>query len=158
MHSIDSAHGLDFFRIAAHALYNDIVSHTIKVFEANPGVASFWYIEKTDEAAIKQAAKQVDVSIDEIKKLSQGFKHIRDKTHFHIDKDAVLDPGKVWSAADITGDNLGLLLESAFKLLSYLYKEKTGTNIELPDYDGADAAEIIRCYAHNNPDSNIVIS
>ena len=157
MHSVDSAHGLDFFRIAAHALYNDIISHTIKVFEANSGVASFWYIEKTDKAAIMRAAKQVDVSIDEIERLSQGFKHIRDKTHFHIDKDAVLDPSKVWAAADMIGDDLGFLLESTFRLLSLLYKEKTGTNIELPDYDGSDAGEMIRCYAKSNPNSNIVI-
>ena len=157
LHSIDSAHGLDFFRLAAHALYNDIISHTVKVFEDSSDVASFWYIVKTNEAAIKIALKTTNASLDKIEELSKVFKHIRDKVHFHIDKEAILNPSEVWVTADITGDELGFLLETSFNILSALNKELTGELIELPDYDGKDAAEIIRCYAKHNPNSNIAI-
>ena len=157
VHSIDSVHGLDFFRLAAHALYNDIISHTVRVFEEGAGVASFWYIVKSDEAAIKRTLKATNSSLEKIEELSKAFKHIRDKVHFHIDKEAILDPSKVWVTADITGDELGFILESSFNILSSLNYELTGEIIELPDYDGMDAAEIIRCYAENNPNSNIVI-
>ena len=62
IHSIDSAHGLDFFRVATHALYNDIITHTVKVFEDNLNAASFWYIVRTNEAAINKIIKPKNIS------------------------------------------------------------------------------------------------
>jgi hypothetical protein len=157
LYSIDSAHGLDFFRIAAHALYNDLVSHALRVFDRNGQSASFWYVVRTDEAIAKRAARRHGVSLDEIERLSEQFKHIRDKTHFHIDRDAVMDPSKVWSTAGLTGDELGYVLESAWKVLAGIWHELRGESFEIPEYDGSDVGKIIRAYSKAHPDAHIVV-
>lgn len=157
LHSADSAHGLDFFRLAAHALYNDIISHALKVFERGSQSASFWYIVKTNETLAKQVAKEVDVSLDEIRRLSERLKLLRDKTHFHIDRDAIMDSTKVWAAAGITGDQVGYVLEGAWKILAGIAREVFDESYEIPDYDGSDAEKIIRAYQAAHPDAPIVL-
>lgn len=157
LHATDSAHGLDFFRVAAHALYNDLISHTLKVLDRNPQSASFWYIVQADEAIAKRAARRYGVSLDEIERLSEPFKHIRDKTHFHIDRDAVLKPSEVWVRAGLTGDELGYVLESAWKVLAGIWQELRNESFEIPEYDGSDVGKIIRAYKAAYPDAHIVV-
>jgi len=157
LYAADSAHGLDFFRLAAHALYNDMISHMLKVFERGSQAASFWYVVQTNEALAKRVAKENDVSLEEIRSLSEPFKLLRDKTHFHIDRDAIMEPTKVWAAAGITGEQVGYVLEGAWKILAGIAREVCGESYELPDYDGNDAEEIIRAYKAAHPDVPILI-
>lgn len=157
MHGANSEHSLDFFQIAAVALYNDTISHTIKVFEVGPKSASFWYIVRLNRKLAEESAKQHSISLKEMESLSKGFKHIRDKTHFHIDRHFAMDPKKVWQAAGISGNDLGYMLESAYTILCTINEKITGERTELPDYDGSDAAEIIRSYKKCHPEVLIVI-
>ena len=106
LHKAESSHGLDFFRICDHALYNDYISHAIRLFERSDQAASFWYVLKSNEAAARAAAVSRSVSIPEIDALTERLKGIRDKTHFHINREAVVKPSEVWSEAAITGDEL----------------------------------------------------
>ena len=157
LRDVKSFHAWDYFRITGYALFNDMVSHTIKVFEDNSNSTSFWYLEKSDKAAMDRAARATGVQIKDIKDLCAGLEHIRNKTHFHIDKDAVLNSQKVWKDADVQDDDLGTLLESAASILIRLYKEKTGIEYDVPEYDGTDVREIIKSYVKNNPDVGILI-
>ena len=152
----ESAPTFDFFSIAFIALYNDMVAHTIKVFEYSDDSASFWYIEKSNEAAINKAARSVGVKISDIRNLSAGFEHIRNKTHFHIDKDGVMNPKMVWKDAGVQGDDLGHLLESAASILIHLYEERMGKDYEVSDYDGTDVEGIIRSYFKDKPDGDVL--
>lgn len=157
LHAVDAAHGLDFFRISAHALYNDLLSHTLKVLDHNSQSATFWYVARAEEARVKAIAKREGISMEEIERLSAPFKDIRDKTHFHIDRDAVMDPAKVWAQAGLTDDELGYVLESVWKLLSGVAREVLGANYEVPEYDGTDVSKIIHAYKAVHPDAPIAI-
>lgn len=157
LHSANSAHGLDFFMIASHALFNDIVAHAILVFDQNSQSASFWYVCRCDEALMNKFAKQRGIPLDRLSGLSKRFKIIRDRTHFHIDKQGVLNPSDVWFEARITGNELGWALESAYDLLADIQESLTGTRPAVADYDGSDAAAIIRAYNTQHPDAEITV-
>ena len=157
LHEVKSAHGLDFFRISAIALFNDLVSHTIKVFEVSKQVAGFWYLERVNEKAFADAAADLNIDVNRIRRFAKRFRTIRNKTHFHIDKMDVLDPRKVWRRAGITGDELGCILEDGYHLLNRVYETRTGKTKSIPDYRGEDIAMIIRAYAKAHPDTAIFV-
>lgn len=157
LHAAESAHGLDFFRVASHALNNDIISHVLRVLDHGAQSSSFWYIVRTNEGLAKTIACENDVSLDEIERLSASFKHIRDKTHFHIDRDAVTNPAQVWADADIIGDELGYVLEGAWKVLAGIASQFLNETYELANYDGSDVKDIIYSYKKMYPEVPIVI-
>ncbi|HLF83310.1 MAG TPA: gamma-glutamylcyclotransferase [Blastocatellia bacterium] len=157
LHSADSSHGLDFFQVAAHALYNDLIAHSLRVFDRHPDVASFWYVVRCDEASARSQASSLGVNLDELGVLADKLKNVRDKTLFHIDKKAVTNPKLVWSSAEITGDALGSGLEGAFRVFAGLYFQRHGVTRTIPDYDGSDAPKIIRAYKQVHPEVAIVV-
>jgi hypothetical protein len=157
LHSAKSSHTLDFFVIAADALFNDIVAHAILVLDQSAQSASFWYVYRCEGIRIDKFAKARDISLDRLKALAERFKEIRDNTHFHIDRDAVVNPSKVWSDAGITGDELGWALDSTYALLADLAEELLGSRPQLPDYDGSDAPKIIRAYKKQYPDAKLFV-
>ena len=157
LHSADSSHGLDFFRVAAHALYNDLTAHAARVFDRHPDAASFWYVIRCDEATARAQASTLGVDLDALGVLADKLKGIRDKTLFHIDKKAVENPKLVWSSAEIKGGVLGSGLDEAFRVLAGLYLKRSGVARTIPDYDGSDAPIIIRAYKHVHPEVAIVV-
>ena len=157
LHSAHSAHSLDFFQIAAHALYNDIVAHAMRVLDHSSQSASFWYVVRCNESLAKAIAAEHSISLEKLSDLTTRFKEIRDQTHFHIDRDAVLNPKAVWDDAEITRDELGWTLSSVFVILSEIHFRRTGERQEIPPYDGSDAAKIIRSYKQCYPDVPIAV-
>ena len=159
LHSADSSHHgpLDFFEIAAHALYNDLIAHAARVFDRHPDVASFWYVVRCDEASARAQASALGVDLDELGVLADKLKGVRDKTLFHIDKKAVANPKLVWASAEIKGAALGSALDGAFPVLAGLYFKRRGVMKTVPDYDGSDAAKIIRAYKQVHPEVAIVV-
>lgn len=157
LHSANSAHSLDFFRVAAHALYNDILAHAMRVFDRGGQSAAFWYILRVDKPAARCAIEKYGINISRIEGIADRFKIIRDKTHFHIDRDAIANPPAVWEDAGINGNELGYTLESGFMIMSELYQGRTGMQISIPDYDGSDVVDIIKAYKKCHPEMPIVI-
>lgn len=96
LHGANSKHGLDFFRIARHALYNDFLAHTMRVLDHHRNATSLWYFVRCDEAVVKDICKETGLNLDQLDAFSRRLQHIRDKTHFHIDKDAVTDTREIW--------------------------------------------------------------
>ena len=157
LHSAESAHGLDFFCVAAHALYNDLIAHAARLFDRHPDAASFWYVVRCDEASARTQAEAKGVDLGNLEVLSQKLKGVRDKTLFHIDKEAVSNPKLVWSSAEITGDSLGYGLEGAFRVLAGLYLGRHKLEWTVPDYDGSDAPKIILAYKQLHPEVAITV-
>ena len=157
LQSAKSAHSLDFFTIASDALFNDVVAHAILVLDQNGQSASFWYVYRCDEGLVRKFAKRRDISLDRLSDLSKRFKIIRDETHFHIDRDGVMNPSEVWSRASITGNDLGWALEAAYDVLADIQESVTGTRPSVAEYDGKDAAAIVRAYKAQHPEAKIVV-
>ncbi len=147
----DTYHAMDFFRIAYDALFNDMIAHAIKLFEDSPRVASYWYIKRCKEKEIAAFVKENSVDLPTVEATRDSLKHIRDKTHFHIDRDAVKNPIKIWTAAKVTGRQLAEAIDCAWAILDHLYTLETGQKFNMPEYDGSDATRIAKC-AKNNKD------
>ena len=146
----DTYHSMDFIRIAYDALFNDMIAHIIKLFEDSKGVASFWYIKRCKEKEVKECIQKNSIDFSELENIKTSLKHIRDKTHFHIDRDAVRNPEQIWHEAKVTGKQLASAIDNAWVILNHLYQLETGEEFPLPEYNGADATAIARFTKHLN--------
>jgi len=149
----DSYHYWDFFRVAYKALFNDIIAHSVKVLDTDKRSATFWSLYAAKKDVVDAFAKEKSYDLDFLKALSgrSKLKHIRDKTLFHIDKNAVLEPKKVWKTARIKGKELISALESVWDILQYLHLKEFRKQLPLPDYDGSDATKIIEVWELQKP-------
>jgi hypothetical protein len=126
------------------ALFNDYLSHCIKVLEDRGGAASFWYIYRTNQGPLDKAAKELNIDVAELQGMSEKLKHVRDKTHFHIDRDGVLDPKVIWRDADINGKALADVAVRTWALLNAAKLLLGHDRLELPK---VDAAKVTRATA-----------
>jgi hypothetical protein len=137
-----------FFAIVNQALFNDMIAGAIRIFDDHKDVASLWYVIRCHDAAARKAARDCGIDIDELKAITPRLRHVRDKTHFHIDRKAVTNPSSVWTYADISGQRLGSALRNAAILLAKIKQDVFGGELErLSPYDGSDVRHIIDAYA-----------
>ena len=130
-----------FHHSAYNALFNDYISHCIKVFERSSQAASFWYIYRTNAKRVDDFCAAQGINLDEIEAFVLKLKHIRDKTHFHIDFDGVLDPKKIWADADINGKALAAAVNAVWKILTHLQELLSLPEVTLPHYTIESAKE-----------------
>jgi len=135
--------GVDFFRVSLYALFNDMIAHAIKLFDRSSKSASFWYLYKCQGGLIDNFIKKNNIDFDNLSSVSEGLNHIRDKTHFHIDKKRVFDPNEVWKEAGIKGSELNKVLNDLWEILQHLHEVLYGEKYLMPEYDGKDATEIL---------------
>ena len=140
--------GESFFSISERALFNDMISHAIKVLEIDKrgDSSTFWYVLKQDKKTVEKLKSYSSKKISSLRGgLAVKLKHIRDKTHFHIDKDSILDPNKIWLKADIKGNELKEALQYLFILLEELYEVvfKKPFLFHPDDYDGQDLIKLL---------------
>ncbi len=114
----------DFFGIAHDALFNDMIAHSAKLFDKHRDSASFWYIYQQKEEDIEGEWNDTN-NLDTLELISKKLKHVRDKTHFHIDKKGVVDTKSVWRAADFKLEFLEDCLLLAYETLNYVFKLET---------------------------------
>ncbi len=119
MEKAKSYHHWDFFRVAYHALFNDMLAHSIKVLDKDKCSATFWSLYEDEKNVIDAFVrlKPYDLDLLEILSGPNKLKHIRNKTLFHIDKEAVLDPKKVWQDAGVKGKAIRSALEIVWDIL-----------------------------------------
>lgn len=146
MEAANSLHSVDFFRLAYDAMFNDMIAHAIKVLDKNTDSSTFWYLYRCKKKEVDIFAKQYEIDLHGLENLGEKLTHIRNKTHFHIDKKCVFDPNKIWKDADIKGAELAKGVDSAYAILNHLYEAQFGQHFRLPDYDGTDATKIIDCW------------
>lgn len=135
---------INFIGIAYDAMLNDMIAHAIKLFEDSSRVASFWYVKRCKEKEVAEFVARNKLDISKLEKTRDSLKHIRERTHFHIDKDAVIDPNAIWDEAKVTGRQLAEAIDIAWKILDHLHILDTGDNFRLPKYSGVDATKIAK--------------
>ena len=131
-----------FLELAYYAFFNDYVAHCIKVFDRNQQSTSFWYIHRTNQKPITTYARRHKISIAALGRVSDKLKRIRDLTHFHIDRDGVLDPKAVWREADLSGKELSKAVDAAWAILKHLGASLGSPEIALENYDGQVARRV----------------
>src|SRR5450759_306122 len=138
-----------FFTYAFWALYEGIFSHAIKVLDRHKDSASFFYIRNRNQEIVDRELDKQELRIEDIDRVATKLKTIRDKTHFHIDKNAVINPPSVWEKADLTGDNLSEVLDKLWVVLNELhmlhFRRPSGYVI----YGGEDVKTIIQLARDN---------
>ena len=138
-----SKHKLDFFTLSHDALYNDMVAHAIKVLDKNQDSATFWYLYNCDPKTVDSFIKDKKYGLKTLEDMADKLKHVRDMTHFHIDKKGVINPKAIWSEVQINEDDFGRVLKNILDILRHLRKVHLGKELAMPDYDGSDATKII---------------
>lgn len=136
---LEDADGIShlFLKLAYDALFNDYIAHCIKVFEIGKQAASFWYIYRTNQKPIDACACREKISIQALEKISGQLRHIRDKTHFHIDTTGVLNAEAVWLGAGLSGKELSVAVDAAWRLLTDLQQSLSLPEVTLPKYNRA---------------------
>lgn len=139
--------GESFFNISNRALFNDMISHTIKVldFDERGDSFTFWDILKNDKARKETLKAYSKEKIDFLNRLVPKLKIIRDKTHFHIDRKSVLNPQKIWEEANIQGKEIEEALQYLFYILNELHHAVFGRNFlyQPEDYNGEDLIKLL---------------
>ena len=107
-----------YLKVIYFALFNDYMAHCIKVFERSSGAASFWYIYDTNQKPINDFARKNGMDLSKFESLTEQLKHVRDKTHFHIDREGVLDSKAVWKEVELNGKELATAIDQMWDLLN----------------------------------------
>lgn len=149
-------HPLNFFKVAAIAIYRDIFTHLCLIYEIKGQGKSFWYIEKELANKIAVIARDNSLSIDNLKNISERIKPIRNNTHFHIGSKNPNNPKKIFQESDIKNHEVRELIKSGFIILNELYKDLNKVEYDLPDYDGTDIKNILDSYIKAFPENGIV--
>ena len=136
----DTYHGMDFIRLSYDALFNDYIAHAIKVFE-DSDVSSFWYLKRCKEKEVLSFCSENNIDLSSFEKVKDALRKIRNKTHFHMDRQYVKECTKAWKDADLKGIDLASALEKVWKIVNYLYNLEFDEYFNLPSYDGKDAME-----------------
>jgi len=144
LESAKTYHVVDFIQSAYWALFNDMFAHAMKVLDYRKGNASFWYIYRCKEKELNQFIIKQGIDLGRIEATSKSLLHIRDKTHFHIDRDGVKNPKQVWHDAGVKGNQLAAVIDDLWVILNHLYEVEFGEKFQIPDYDGSDATEIAK--------------
>jgi hypothetical protein len=133
-----------FFNIVHKAMFNSAMGHLMKILDRHEETASFWYIYKQKRHKI-DVLQGHDERIKRLEHLAsiKRIKHIRNKTHFHIDKKAVVDPKQVWRDADISSKEIYDALLDLICILQPLAKEEYGAHFPM-DYDVDEAKHLAK--------------
>lgn len=138
---------MSFFVVASHALHNDMVAHAIRALDEHRDAGSFWYVKRCNEAATSAAAGVAGVDLAALQFTSTKLRHIRDKTHFHVDRESVPNPAHVWQTAGLTGDEFNSALRAVASVMSGVkVKVFGGEPLDVAEYDGSDVQRIVKAY------------
>jgi hypothetical protein len=139
--------GMSLFVIIENALFNDMVANAMRALDEHRDAASFWYICRCDEPLAERAAKVASVQLSGLRATSAKLRHVREKTHFHVDRGAVANPADVWSNAGITGNDFTTALHAVASVVSTFEVERFGGEpLELAKYDGSDVTRIVGAF------------
>lgn len=96
----------DFIGICSIALYNDYISHLIKVLDTNDKSLTFIHIYNSMKDDIDLLLYSINKEIEPIKEIISKLKKIRNHTHFHLDCNFLHKPQDVWESANIKSSEI----------------------------------------------------
>ncbi len=145
LEAAETFHIWDFFKIAEEALFNDMIGHAIKVLDRDRRSSTFWFVWRLLERDLRPVLESTGVTLSELEDLASRLKIIRDQSHFHIDRDAVKDPGAGWERADIATSQFTRALDAVIVVLLEAHRKVLATEFdEMPPYDGTDITYIMK--------------
>lgn len=155
--SLKSSHSLDYFRVSAYALQNDLYAGAHRAFDSHKDAVSIWYVRNLAPEDFAASAEEANIEIPELERLAEKLKPIRDRVHFHVDRRDLLEPSNAWEDANMTGDEFISLTENAHEILRLMYLKLTGENKTIPEYFGEDIKDIISSYKDRHQDAPLSI-
>lgn len=132
-----------FFSYAYVAMTNDMFSHAMKALDTHKDAVSFWFLYRCKKEEVDDCLNDIGLSFIELEKMTADLKYVRDKTHFHIDRNGVFDPRKVWEKAGITGDFFNKVIEGLWEILNRLHESEHGKRFDQPIYEADDVRKIL---------------
>lgn len=121
LYAVAPTDDLSFFSYASLALFDGMISHAIKVLDRHPDAAAFFYLFNCNPTTIARELAKNRLPKEDIDRLADKLIVIRNKTHFHIDKQGVLSPSKVWKQADISGSFFNRTLDRLWIVMNTLH-------------------------------------
>jgi len=134
----------EFLGLCSMALFNDMIAHLIKVLECNSKALTFWNIRSRNRKRINEILKESGYDISFLKHMSKKLRDIRNRTHFHIDRENVSSPKDVWTKAKLKMPDIEKTIVLLLEIFGCLYREQVSTSEPFLSYDGKDAPKIIR--------------
>jgi hypothetical protein len=126
------------------ALKHDAFSHLMKVLDTKEGCSSYWYIKKADEKKIKKIGEELQLNVGLIDEMSPKLLQVRDKAHFHIDKEGKINPDKDWIAdGGIALSEITALIDTLNMLLGELYRQEISERPPFYGYEAQDAKKLL---------------
>lgn len=144
--SIHSYHGTNFFVISYHALYDDSIARVIRVLDRDRKSATFWYLKRCKERKIEEYSKQYDIDLDDIEKVSDKLKTLRDTFYSHIDRMAVKEFQRPFRDADLDEKVFENAMESVWTILCFLFRD-AGKD---PSVDTFSRQQVVRIVENAN--------
>ena len=126
---------------------DQMITHASKVLGMNTKsgkgeAAGFWSLYDCRRAEVDAICARLDLDLSCMRVVGSGLKHIRDKTHFHLDPIGVKDPRSVWEHADITHNQFDAALTTGNAIIGELHIRIRGEPYDAWEYDGSDAKVI----------------
>jgi len=138
-----------FFSYSSLAMFDALIFHSMKILDEHPDAASFWFLHRNDTVDIETILNKNNLPIRNVRLLSKKLSRVRNKTHFHIDRNAVFNPDQIWKEADIRGNLLIEILNALWNTLREIHRIEIGKNFIQPIYDGNDIEKIIQLAKEN---------
>ncbi len=136
--------GIDFLALARIAFYDQMVAHAIKVFDRDSKSVTYWQIAQNHADKVGDIEVRLSFSSQEVRRIAEGLRLIRSKTHFHIDRVSVINPTKIWKDAGVTWDDIERLAKFGYAVVEAVYFKQFGLKKPLQDYYGNDLREIMK--------------
>ncbi len=106
-----------------NALFNDHLTKCMKVFEIGRQAASIWYLNRRNPEALLDALGRDSKKLNSLESIARKLKVLRDKAHFHIDEQGVLDVDSVWRQAAIDRAELSEAVDIGISALRVLAQQ-----------------------------------
>lgn len=139
----------EFLGQCSFALFNDMLSHLMKVFDFNSQSITFKDIYDFRKDRIDEKLLNKNYNLKFIEKISKKLRLIRDKTHFHIDSKSVIDTKAVWKEADIKWKDIELIIKILSEILLELYSEDVSELQPFVNYYEPNISKIIKQIQEN---------
>ncbi len=121
----------------------------MKVLDTHKDSASFWAIYNENTKMLNDLISELSIDINVIHSMTNKLRIVRNKTHFHIDKNGMIEPEEVWRSANITGKDIDDVIGALFKLLSELYKREVSERIPYYGYEGGQTEKLFQLAKEN---------
>ena len=115
-----------------------MLTRLIRLLEHNEKTSGLWYICELHKQRIDKHFTSNELNLDEIISFAKKLKIIRNKIHFHLDKNAILDPKNYWNNANITWEFLEKCISSLDLIFKDLYKDEYNEEYITYGYEGRE--------------------